>query len=179
MKKYKTYFIILTIFFVFFTETQTFASPIDIDNIKKYDFDAPGDLPNQNSPVSKSVTTFLIYLLSFIFISILAYFTTRWIGKHQMKLSIKSKYMEVIDSLSLGGEKRLYIVKSPQGLLILGATKEGIHLLERIGSEEAELIRQAESNHEGDDNKGFAVYLNNYLNKVKVISEQNKYGGSK
>lgn len=178
MKKYIIYFIVLTIFFVFLVETQMFANPVNINNFKNYDFDAPEVFSNKNSPAPKSAMTFLIYLLFFIAISILAYFTTRWIGRHQMKLTIKSKYMEVIDSLSLGGEKGLHIVKSPQGLLLLGVTKEGIYLLEKLGAEQTELIRQVEANLQGDD-KGFTVYLTNYLNKLRGSSHQNKYGESK
>jgi flagellar protein FliO/FliZ len=176
MKKYTIYFIILTIFFVFFMETQILANTVNIDNIKNYSSNESENLSDQNSLASTSAVSFLIYLMFFITISILAYLTTRWIGKHQMRLTIKSKYMEVIDSLSLGGEKSLYIVRSPQGLLMLGVTKESLHLLEKLGAEEAELIRQAEANHESYD-KTFAVSLYNYLNKIKGSSEQNKYGG--
>ena len=176
MKKYVIYIIMLTIFFVFFTETQAFANTVNVDNIKSYNFDDSKDSSKQNTQVSTSAMTFLIYLVFFIIISMLAYLTTRWIGKHKMKMTIKSKYMEIIDSLSLGSEKGLYIVKSPQGLLLLGVTKEGVYLLEKLGAEEAELIRQAEANHESYD-KSFTVYLNNYLNKIKGSSVQNKYGG--
>ncbi len=178
MKKYIIHLIVFTLFFVFLAETQILANPVDIDNLKEYDFNSPEGVLNQNSPAPRSAMTFLIYLLLFIAISVLAYLTTRWIGKHQMKRTVKSKYMEIVDSLSLGGEKGLYIVKSPQGFLILGVTKECVYLLEKLGAEEAELIRQAEANHESYD-KGFAVYLSQYLNKIKGTSEQSKYGGSK
>jgi len=156
---------------MFFTGIQIFAEPINIDNIKNYDIDPSDDVLHQNHSTIINIITFFIYLFFFIVISLLTYFTVRWIGKRQMKLTIKSKYMEVVDSLSLGGEKGLFIVKTPQGMLILGVTKESVDLLEKVGREEAELIRAAEANQESHD-KVFTVYLNNYLNKLKGSSDK-------
>ncbi|WP_213974874.1 FliO/MopB family protein [Tepidanaerobacter acetatoxydans] len=178
MRKYMICLSILVVYFMFFTGIQIFAEPINIDNIKNYDIDTPEDIIYQSPSTITNVMTFLVYLIFFIAISLLAYFTVRWIGKHQMRLIIKSKYMEVVDSLSLGGEKGIYIVNTPQGMLILGVTKESVDLLGKIGHEEAELIRAAEANQESHD-RAFAVHLNNYFNKLKGSSDKIGSGGSK
>ncbi|WP_296969214.1 flagellar biosynthetic protein FliO [Tepidanaerobacter sp. EBM-38] len=171
MRKYMICLSVLVVCCMFFTGIQIFAEPINIDNIKNYDIDPSDDVLHQNHSTIINIITFFIYLFFFIVISLLTYFTVRWIGKRQMKLTIKSKYMEVVDSLSLGGEKGLFIVKTPQGMLILGVTKESVDLLEKVGREEAELIRAAEANQESHD-KVFTVYLNNYLNKLKGSSDK-------
>lgn len=45
---------------------------------------------------------------------------------------------------SSSGDNALHIVKSPDGVLLLGTGKEGIFLLGKLDDEEAELIIQAE-----------------------------------
>lgn len=164
--------------FLIFSEGRTFAEQSNIDNLKKYDFDVPEGPTGGNYLSSNSFIAFLTYLLFFLVISILAYFTARLVGKHQMKFTLKSKYMEVLDRLSIGSERSLYIVKAPQGLLLLGVTKDGIYLLEKLGAEETELIKEAEANQVNFD-KSFANSLGHYLNKIKGNREQNKYGDLK
>ena len=175
MKK-NTVSIIITILVVFFATTQVLANPVNIDDLEKYNFDVSDDITNQAISRPLSVMTFVVYFIFFVLVAALAYFTTRWIGKHQMKIKVKSKYMEVIDSLQLNADNALYIVKSPEGLLLLGTGKEGVHLLEKLGAEEAELIMQAEENLMEDS---FSVYLGNYLSKIKGITEHNKFGEKK
>jgi flagellar biogenesis protein FliO len=174
MNKNTICIIIFMIFVIFMTNTQVFANP-DIDNIKNYDFDVPDNITNQTTSAPLSVMTFVVYFIFFVIITTLAYFTTRWIGKHQKKIKIKSKYMEIVDSLPLGGDNALYIVKSPDGLLLLGAGKEGVYLLEKLGDQEAQLIIQAEENQ---IEESFPAHLSNYLNKIKGITKHNKFGGS-
>ena len=62
--------------------------------------------------------------------------------------------------------------------MLLGVTKEGIYLLEKLGDEEAELIQEAETNYV-DYDKGFSINLGYYLNKFKGISRKDKNGGLK
>ena len=88
----------------------------------------------------------------------------------------KSKYMELIDSLQLSGDNALHIVKSPDGVLLLGTGKEGIFLLGKLDDEEAELIIQAEKNQIEEN---FSAQLNNYLKKIKWGTDHNKFGESK
>jgi len=176
MKKNISCIIMFTILVILFATTQIFANPLDIDNLEKYDFDITDNITNQTTSAPLSVMTFIVYFIFFVLVTALAYFTTRWIGKHQSKIRVKSKYMEVVDSLQLNGDNALYIVKSPEGLLLLGTGKEGVHFLKKLGAEEAELIIQAEENQLEDS---FSVHLSNYLSKIKGITEHNKFGGSK
>ncbi|NLZ53291.1 MAG: flagellar biosynthetic protein FliO [Thermoanaerobacteraceae bacterium] len=174
MKREAIWITIFIIFVVFSAAIQASANPVDIDNINKYNFDVPDDISKTTS-APLSVMTFVIYFIFFVIITALAYFTTRLLGKHQKKIRIKSKYMEVVDGLQLSQDNALYIVKTPDGLLLLGTGKESISLLKKLGAEESELIMQAEENQTEDS---FPVYLSNYLNKIKG-SEHNKFGGSK
>lgn len=178
MEKRIICFILFIIILITLGEGYAITGPANVDNLKKYDFDTHDDPPGGKSSVFKYITTFFLYLIVFVTIALLAYFTTRWVGKHQSKLTLKSKYMKVIDSLPLDNDRGIYILKAPQGFLLLGVTKEGIYLLEKLGDEEAELIQEAETNYV-DYDKGFSINLGYYLNKFKGISRKDKNGGLK
>ncbi|GAQ26243.1 flagellar biosynthetic protein FliO [Tepidanaerobacter syntrophicus] len=169
MKRYTVCIIVFFILFMALPATYSYGDSINIDNLKNYDFDTPninGNGTNQGYSSFKGITTLLVYFLFFIIVSFMAYFTVKWVGKHQVKVNIKSKYMEVVDSLFFGSDKGLYIVKTPEGMFILGVTKENITLIERLGENEEELIKAAESNKDTHD-KIFSDHLNSYLKKLK------------
>ena len=156
--------------------TLVLANPIDVDNLKNYDFDVIDDNTNHTTSAPLSFLTFVVYFIFFVLIAGLAYLTTRWIGKQQKKIRAKSKYMELIDSLQLSGDNALHIVKSPDGVLLLGTGKEGIFLLCKLDDEGAELIIQAEKNQIEEN---FSAQLNNYLSNIKWGTDHNKFGESK
>jgi len=158
----------------FFFEGLAFAGESDIDRIKNYDFDSTHN-GGKNASVAKSIFSFLGYLFLFIIIATLAFFTTKYIAKAQQNYRANSKYMELIDSLPLGNDRGLYIVKAPQGLLMLGVTPQGISLLEKLDTDKAELIYEAESSYSYSD-RNFAGYLNQFLNNTRRSSNQNKNG---
>ena len=168
--------VVLLLILNFVVTSNVLANPIDIEKLNNYDFDVSDDSTLSTTSAPFSILTFAIYLVFFVIIAALAYLTTRWIGKHQNKIRLKSKYMEVVDSLYISGDNALHIVKSPEGFLLVGTGKDGVALLGKLGDEEAELIEQAEEN---PIEENFPAQLNNYLGKIKWFTEHNKSGGSK
>ena len=65
------------------------ANPIDVDNLKNYDFDVIDDNTNHTTSAPLSFLTFVVYFIFFVLIAGLAYLTTRWIGKQQKKIRAK------------------------------------------------------------------------------------------
>jgi len=175
MKKSTLCIIVLLLFSLIVCDIKAFAEPIDIDDLKYYDFDVHENTDDKATSAPLSILTFVVYFICFVIIAALAYLTTRWIGKQQKKLRVKSKYMEIIDSLHLGGDNAIHIVKSPAGFLLVGSGREGVLLLAKLGDEEAELIEQAEENQ---IEESFSAQLNNYLSKIKWNIDH-KSGGSK
>lgn len=173
MKKAFKYLIIVFIALLVFADGCAFANPnpTKVENLKNYDFDSTG---NQDISATKSVFTLFLYLLLFVGISVLAYFTTKWIAKTQRKAQIKSKYMEVIDSLPLGADRGIYLIRAPQGILMIGVTAKGITTMGKLSDEETELIYEAEISSP-DFNKSFAGHLNQFLHNMKN-SMEDKHG---
>jgi len=158
--------ILLTIlFFLLYCSTAVAYLP-DVDKLDDYDFDNTDNNIRQASSTVISAFTIILYFVLFLVISFLAYFTTKWLARHQMKSHFKSKYMEVIDHLSLGNGKDIYISNTPQGMLIIGTGEKGMKVLLKIGEREANIIKEAEENFTMGG-KNFSNQLENYLNKIK------------
>ncbi|MCR4430519.1 MAG: flagellar biosynthetic protein FliO [Tepidanaerobacteraceae bacterium] len=143
---------------------NAFAAPPDIGNLKTYNFDTQQQQQSYTSV--KSIITFVVYILLFIIISLLAFFTTRWIARFQTNTRPKSKYMEVIDILPIGSNKGIYIIKTPQGIILLGVSEKDIFMISRLNDEEAALIDEVEKANSGTFNKAFANHLEYFLKNL-------------
>jgi len=157
---------LVMILFVLFYYSIAVAYTPDLNKLDDYNFENPDDNTRQASSVIKSAFTFILYFILFLIISFLAYFTTKWLARYQQKLRYKSKYMEVLDHLSLGNGKDIYIINTPQGMLIIGTGEKGIRVLLELGEREANIIKEAEENFTIGSN-GFSNQLESYLNKIK------------
>ncbi|WP_162991143.1 flagellar biosynthetic protein FliO [Biomaibacter acetigenes] len=162
--KWQGFFIVFILVMVILG--NAYAAPPDVNNLKTYNFDTPKNQDAQNYSPAKSVVTFFIYFLLFLVISLLAFLTTRWIARFQINAQPKSKYMEVIDVLPLGSNKGIYIVKTPQGLMMVGVSEKNFFMISKLNSDETELINEVESNT-SLMNKNFSTQLEYFLRHLK------------
>ncbi|TYP59916.1 flagellar biosynthetic protein FliO [Thermosediminibacter litoriperuensis] len=170
-KKYGVYaLIILVVLFLGFKGSWAAlgddGDPIDVDNLKKYSFEEPGD-SQQTSPW-QIILKFAVYFITIVFVCILAFITTRWLARYTPYPRWKSKYMEVVDVLHLDSHNRVFIIKSPMGLQVLAASEREICLIGELDEKTAELIYEAE-NTGSFGNRNFGNQLDNFLNKIKSI----------
>lgn len=81
--------------------------------------------------VSASMDSFLQLisaLLIFAFVLLITYLTTRWIGSYQ-KVRMKSKNLQIIETLSAGNNKTICLLKAGKEYLVVAVGKEEIHML--------------------------------------------------
>lgn len=81
--------------------------------------------------VSASMESFLQLisaLLIFVFVLLITYLTTRWIGNFQ-RVRMKSKNLQVIESLSAGNNKSICLLKAGTEYLVLAVGKDEINHL--------------------------------------------------
>lgn len=173
MKKFIIVFFAL-LFMIIYCST-VFACTPNVENLDDYNFDLNNDTDLTFSTF-KSVMTFLVYFLLFVIISFLAFLTTKWLSSFQIKSHFKSKYMQVIDRLPLGNNKELYIVKTPQGMFIIGTCEKGMQILQKLDDKEAELITYAEENFNMPE-KNFSNQLEYYLKKIRKPKAPEDSGG--
>lgn len=173
MKTRWYYVLFMALVLAFFAYSTVYANTLDVENLNKYNFDDISTLNGQGNSLVQNMLSFGLYLLLISGICVLAFYTTRWISKHQQHLAIKSKYMEVIDALPLGKESTIYIVKAPQGLLMVGISQKGIFILDKLSPEEKEMIEEVEAGIFAP--RSFANQLERLLLNKKV-SHKDKNG---
>ena len=74
-------------------------------------------------------------LLIFAFVLLITYFTTRWVGNYQ-KVRMKSKNLQIIESLSVGNNKTICLIKAGNEYLVVAIGKDEIHPLATLKEEQ-------------------------------------------
>ena len=74
-------------------------------------------------------------LLIFAFVLLITYFTTRWVGSYQ-KVRMKSKNLQVVESLSAGNNKSICLLKVGTEYLVVAIGKDEIHPLVSLKEEQ-------------------------------------------
>jgi len=101
---------------------------------------------------------FIWYLVAFFLVIGAAFYITRFIGQSSIKLG-RSSNLEVIDFISLGREKGLYIIKVGNRFMLIGVTNSTITYLAEIEKEHVKMEKQ----------KDFAVELNFSLERFRNL----------
>ena len=74
-------------------------------------------------------------LLIFAFVLLITYFATHWVGSYQ-KVRMKSKNLQVIESLSAGNNKSICLLKAGTEYLVVAIGKDEIHPLATLKEEQ-------------------------------------------
>ena len=111
-----------------------------------------------------SILTIIITLGCVIF---LAYVMTKFVGKKSMNM-MKSKYMTVIDSLSMGFDRTIYLVKVGEQYVLMYSSTKGFEFICNVDSSKIDPSSVQENNTQ---NKSFSRYFD-FFSK-----EQNKKVG--
>ncbi len=146
------------------------------------------------APVQAGVGSTLYGILYFIFMSAIilgaAYFVTKFIAGKGFSAS-NNKNLKVVESISLGIDKTLLLVKVGEQYLLLGSTQKNISFLSAIDQEQLSLAN-AEEAYNNLDGEGFEAYMGKVtgtdepvgmnsvkrnLNKLKSIVRGNKLDG--
>lgn len=88
--------------------------------------------------LSASMESFLqliVSLLIFVFVLLLTYLTTRWIGKYQ-KGHMNSKNLRIIETIPAGQNKNICLVKAGTEYLVVSVGKDEIHMLTTLTEEQ-------------------------------------------
>lgn len=99
-----------------------------------------------------SLITILIAVGSVMF---LAYVMTKFVGKRSSGM-MKSKYMKIVDTLSFGFDKTIYLVQVGEQFVLMHMSVKG---MEFICNVDPALIKPAIANAPADTNKSFGKYF--------------------
>lgn len=146
------------------------------------------------APGQAGVGSTLYGILYFVFMSAIilgaAYFVTRFIAGKGFSAT-NNKNLKVVESISLGIDKTLLLVKVGEQYLLLGSTQKNISFLSTIDQEQLNLVNTGEA-YNNLDGESFESYMGKMsgadeqtgmnsvkknLNKLKSIVRGNKVDG--
>ena len=121
--------------------------------------------------LSSAISSFiqlLGVLIIFIFVLIITYFTTKWIGNYQ-KVNYQNKNLQVIESIRMGSNKLITLVKAGEIYLVVAVGKDEVTLLAELTEEQ---LTEVPAFSSGDvafsaDKKAMQENFQEILNKVK------------
>lgn len=74
-------------------------------------------------------------LLVFVFVLVITYFTTKWLGGYQ-KMNMRNKNLQIIESLSVAPNKYICLVKAGEVYLVVAVGKDEVTLLTQLTEEQ-------------------------------------------
>lgn len=94
-------------------------------------------------------------LIIFLFVLLLTYLTTRWMGTYQKGMTFH-KNLRVIETIGVGNNKMISIVAAGTKYLVVAVGKEEIRLLAELTEEELSDLSFMEERGKGTGAEGFA-----------------------
>lgn len=98
-----------------------------------------------------------------VVILFLSYVTTKYVGTKANK-SMKGKYINIIDTVSLGLDKHIYLLKAGESYLLISSTGKSVEFLTTIKMDGTEI----ENSFEGEENIfDFKTFFEKYLDSFR------------
>lgn len=104
---------------------------------------------------------FFLIIIVFIGVLVLAYYSTKWIASSRFNFR-KSSNVKIIESISVGYQSTIQLVKVGSKFFLIGVTKESVTFLTEVDEEINE-----ENDKQNDSKIPFEKYLQDYFNKRK------------
>ena len=119
------------------------------------------------SPLSGGVFEFFFILIVFVCILLLTYFVTKFAARRASG-RLKSKYIEVVDTLSLGPDARLLILKVGDELFLASKSQKQLALLTKLEMAPGDVQEDAAHAH------GFAESLRSVLESKLGLADKKR-----
>jgi len=121
----------------------------------------------------KDIMQVILMLIGFCSLLFLTYVTTRYIGTRQNK-AMKGKQIQVIESISLGADKRIHLIKAGKTFALIATTSKTIEFLTTLEMDEDILTEDEASQGESlfDFREIFDKYISAYKKQKKPEKPQ-------
>ena len=116
----------------------------------------------------QSVMELIGAVLIFLVVLALTYFTARWIGGYQ-RINMRNKNMQIIESINVGNNKYICLVKAGEVYLVVAIGKDEITMLAQL-TEEQLSVRPSLDAYNDKSNSGKSISADNFqevLEKMK------------
>ncbi len=116
----------------------------------------------------------ILMLIGFCSLLFLTYVTTRYIGTKQNK-AMKGKRLHIIESISLGADKRIHLLKAGKTFALIATTSKTIEFLTTLDMEEDFLTE--DEIPEGENLFDFREIFDKYISAYKKQKKSEKTQG--
>ena len=119
---------------------------------------------------SELLWRFITFVFIFIFIIFIAYITTKFIGKKSM-IFTASKNLKVVDRISLGLDKALYIIRLEDYFYLIAVGKQNIEFIDKLSKDEIDISSDSTGNFNSSTSlqPKFDSYLRKYFTRKKEV----------
>jgi len=111
------------------------------------------------------IVQLIVGLIVFACLLFLVYVTTKYIGQ-KASSSMKGKNMKVVESISLGIDKNVYLIRVGEKSFLIGSSGRNLQFLSEV---ELEIKSDDQTIEQPDTGKAFEKYLDKFLGKVKSV----------
>lgn len=111
-------------------------------------------------------------LVIFVFVIVLVYFTTKWMGGIQKKRSY-NKNLRIIETIGLGNNKMVSIVEAGEVYLVVAIGKEEVHLLAQLTRDQLKDF-SFEQTENKSSTESFAEIMEKLKNKLPKKQDRNE-----
>ncbi len=111
-----------------------------------------------------SVLKGFVYFIGFGSLLFLSYITTRFLGT-KMNKAVKGKHLSVVDSVTLGLNKQLYLVKAGNQFILMASSGKSLEFITEIKLDDLDVETDAPTNNVFDFKTIFEKYISNNKNK--------------
>ena len=106
-------------------------------------------------------------LIIFVFVLIITYLTTRWLGGFQ-KAQMAGKSLHVVDTIRIAGNKYIQIIKTGEVYLVIAIGKDTVTMLAKLTEEEyGTVMEQFTDEAQKENGLGIQNNFQDVLDKVK------------
>ncbi len=114
-----------------------------------------------------TLISFFMFVIVFGSIIFLAYVTTRFIGNKSGR-AMKSKHINIIETVSLGLDSRLHLVKVGEEFVLISASGKNIQLLSRVNIDGYSEEESTKGVNSFAFKEIFEKYIQNFRSKEKI-----------
>lgn len=120
------------------------------------------------------IGTVIFTLAGIALILYLAYISTKFLGRRMNIKTGGSRKLQIIDSVSVGKDKSVMIVRAGEKTFLIGAAQGGINLISELDSSEFEVLDIKQDSGTGMDFKtAFKTVLEKKYGKKKKDDKEN------
>lgn len=108
-------------------------------------------------------------LIGFFALLFLTYVTTKYIGDRQLK-TMKSRNISVLETIMLGADKRLHLVKAGNSYVLIASTSKSVEFLTAVDMDEGEI--NEDNTDDADSRFDFRTILDKYSGMYRAKKQK-------